>query len=175
MATKRDPNRYAVMCYVSFDTLAKIRTVISGKKVTMKSAMNKRPTACKRAMCVSDFMIACTEQAVSRVKPSLDAVYWCGERRRQYIEARRIADASVPVEDRERQTQLQLRAYYKRRLEEARSRKRNARRNGLSADEIAKLDRRIEELDGRYRQCAEKCSGYEDRRTRIKLAPSTRR
>lgn len=167
MATQRDPNRQGVMCYVSLDTLAKVRTAISGRKVTIKSAADRKQTSCKRAMGMSDFFIACVEQAVSGIKPSREALAWCREKRQKNEEAHKTNNAMRRSDaEKARQQTFQLRAYYKKRLEAAKEKMREAQKTKGNRQELVILTRRIEELTKRFDACDAACRGYGDRRTK---------
>jgi len=116
--SKRDPLRYPVMCYVPIETLEKIKTVIEGKKVRIKSPSNCRATDNKRQMGLADFMIQIATEAVADVVPSRAARAWGKEK----MAANRAAMKSEEGDDRKaayrkRHLTFQMRIYYDTRIQ----------------------------------------------------------
>lgn len=167
MATQRDPNRQAVMLYVDLDLLAKVRTVIKGRKVPRKSAGTKRATSSMREMGMADFFIECAEKEVADVTPSRAAVAWCRSKHAGNVSARaRNQAARSTPEEKDRQLKFQMRAYFegqikKKELALARIEARN------SADPRAEaLRANVVELRGKFAEYEEACKAYSDRRRR---------
>ena len=168
MATLRDPNRHAVMCYTSLETLAKVRTVIAGRVVTQKKAANKRPSTAVRAMGFADYFIESVEMRVADVKPSKEALAWSKKQlEKNQTERRKVEAISHSAEEKARQNRFQMKAYFQERIrteEEALKKLRKSKRT--KPEEIKAQEDKIRNVKEQFARYAESCKKYADRRRR---------
>ena len=93
MATQRDENRYAVMCQVPLDTLAKIKTAIKGMRVPFQLG-HGRVSEKTRAKTISDFIIEAAITASASVEPDNESLAWAEEQRRK-LRSRSLANYRI--------------------------------------------------------------------------------
>jgi len=167
MATQRDPNRQAVMLYVDLDLLAKVRTVIKGRKVPRKSAGTKRATTSMREMGMADFFIECAKKEVADVSPSRAAVAWCRSKRvgNESARVRNQAVRNTP-EERDRQLKFQMRAYFEGQIKKKELELSRVKAKTPSDQRVAALRKNINDLRVKLAEYEEACKAYSDRRRR---------
>lgn len=168
MATLRDPNRHAVMCYTSLETLAKVRTVIAGRVVKQKMAANKSPSMTVREMGFSDFFIESVEQRVADVTPSKEALEWSRKQLAKHqADRKEFERLSRSDSEKNRQNSFQMKVYFEDRIrkeEEILKKMRKSKRP--NKEEIASQEQKLADVKEKYKKYAEACKKYSDRRRR---------
>lgn len=168
MATLRDPNRHAVMCYTSLETLAKVRTVIAGRVVTQKKAANKRPSTDVRAMGFADFFIESVEQRVADVMPSKEALEWSRKQLAKHKADRKVFEKlSRSDSEKDRQNSFQMKVYFEDRIrKEEDILKKMRKAKSTNQKEIEAQEKKLSDVKEKYEKYAEACKKFADRRRR---------
>lgn len=168
MATKRDPRRQAVMCYTDIDVLMKVKTVIKGRKVAIKSPKNVRQTKGVRDMGFADFFIETVAERVKDVKPSREAKAWGRAILEAKLSERRDLDSVHDEDETQRQTRMRMKLYFKNKLSQAEkileSLKAAKGKTPELSEQIRKEESRVRELREYFQKYDQACEGYVDRR-----------
>ena len=98
MASQRDPNRYAVMCYVPIELAAKIKSYVYGKTVVNKHREGEKVHTPTRPMAMSDLLIALAEAKLKDQEVLPQFRQWADATKRRNT-ARRTARLTVETQN----------------------------------------------------------------------------
>ena len=156
------------MCYTDIDVLMKVRTVIKGRKVAIKSPMNVTQTKCVRDMGFADFFIETVAERVKDVKPSREAKAWGRSILEAKLSERRVLDSVHDEAETRRQTLKRLKLHFKGKLKKAEAILKSLK---ASKSKTPEIDEQIKKEEDRIKQLREysikynkACEGYVDRR-----------
>ena len=156
------------MCYTDIDVLMKVRTVIKGRKVAIKSPMNVTQTKGVRDMGFADFFIETVAERVKDVKPSREAKAWGRSILEAKLSERRNLDSVHDEAETQRQTRMRMKLYFKDKLAKAeailKSLKASKNKTPEIAEQIRQDEERIKQLRESFRKYDQACEGYVDRR-----------
>ena len=167
MACFRDVNRGTVICYPSVDVLAKVLTVIRGRKVIAKTRKAKYPSNVRplRDMKPTDFFIECAEKAVKDVVPLKEDVEWA-KKAVEKAEKKRveIMKRAHDPNEMERQRVLHMKNYYGRRIKEYQAQIVALKKAKAAKAEIMVIEQKLSDAEKHYAGYAAQCAGFPDRR-----------